>query len=80
MSPREAMATPLGVHSVSKPRGTRCNSWKAGADTLAANHSSSTAIALQLALDFPDAVHTLALMDPARHPQPSCKRRSLTRS
>jgi pimeloyl-ACP methyl ester carboxylesterase len=29
-------------------------------------HSSSTAIALQLALDFPDAVHTLALMDPAR--------------
>ena len=29
-------------------------------------HSSSAAIALQLALDCPDAVHTLVLMDPAR--------------
>jgi pimeloyl-ACP methyl ester carboxylesterase len=29
-------------------------------------HSSSAVIALQLALDFPDAVHTLALMEPAR--------------
>ncbi len=29
-------------------------------------HSSSADIALQLALDFPDAVHTLALMEPAR--------------
>jgi pimeloyl-ACP methyl ester carboxylesterase len=33
-------------------------------------HSSSAVIALQLALDFPDAVHTLALMEPAR-PVPS---------
>jgi pimeloyl-ACP methyl ester carboxylesterase len=33
-------------------------------------HSSSAVIALQLALDFPDAVHTLALMEPAR-PAPS---------
>jgi pimeloyl-ACP methyl ester carboxylesterase len=29
-------------------------------------HSSSAVIALQLALDFPGAVHTLALMEPAR--------------
>src|SRR5262249_49539832 len=29
-------------------------------------HSSSAVIALQLALDFPEAVHTLALMEPAR--------------
>jgi pimeloyl-ACP methyl ester carboxylesterase len=29
-------------------------------------HSSSAVIALQLALDFPDAVHSLALMEPAR--------------
>lgn len=29
-------------------------------------HSSSAMIALQLALDFPGAVHTLALMEPAR--------------
>jgi pimeloyl-ACP methyl ester carboxylesterase len=29
-------------------------------------HSSSAVIALQLALDFPDAVQTLALMEPAR--------------
>ena len=29
-------------------------------------HSSSAAIALQLALDRPDVVHTLVLMDPAR--------------
>ena len=29
-------------------------------------HSSSAVIALQLALDSPDAVHTLALMEPAR--------------
>jgi pimeloyl-ACP methyl ester carboxylesterase len=29
-------------------------------------HSSSAVIALQLALEFPDAVHTLALMEPAR--------------
>jgi pimeloyl-ACP methyl ester carboxylesterase len=29
-------------------------------------HSSSADIALQLALDFPDAVHTLGLMEPAR--------------
>jgi pimeloyl-ACP methyl ester carboxylesterase len=33
-------------------------------------HSSSADIALQLALDFPDAVHSLALMEPAR-PVPS---------
>jgi pimeloyl-ACP methyl ester carboxylesterase len=33
-------------------------------------HSSSAAIALQLALDFPEAVQTLALMEPAR-PAPS---------
>jgi pimeloyl-ACP methyl ester carboxylesterase len=31
-----------------------------------AGHSSSAVIALQLALDFPDAVQTLALMEPAR--------------
>ena len=29
-------------------------------------HSSSALIALQLALDFPDAVHTLSLLEPAR--------------
>jgi pimeloyl-ACP methyl ester carboxylesterase len=29
-------------------------------------HSSSAVIALQLALDFPDALHTLALLEPAR--------------
>jgi pimeloyl-ACP methyl ester carboxylesterase len=34
-------------------------------------HSSSAVIALQLALDFPDAVHTLALMDPARPVPPT---------
>lgn len=33
-------------------------------------HSSSAAIALQLALDYPEAVQTLALMEPAR-PAPS---------
>jgi pimeloyl-ACP methyl ester carboxylesterase len=33
-------------------------------------HSSSADIGLQLALDFPDAVHTLTLMEPAR-PVPS---------
>ena len=31
-----------------------------------AGHSSSAVIALQLALDFPDAVQTLAIMEPAR--------------
>jgi pimeloyl-ACP methyl ester carboxylesterase len=31
-----------------------------------AGHSSSAVIALQLALDFPDAVHSLVLMEPAR--------------
>jgi pimeloyl-ACP methyl ester carboxylesterase len=34
-------------------------------------HSSSADIALQLALDFPDAVHTLALMEPARPVPPT---------
>jgi pimeloyl-ACP methyl ester carboxylesterase len=34
-------------------------------------HSSSAVIALQLALDFPDAVHTLALMEPARPVPPT---------
>jgi pimeloyl-ACP methyl ester carboxylesterase len=34
-------------------------------------HSSSALIALQLALDFPDAVHTLALMEPARPVPPT---------
>jgi pimeloyl-ACP methyl ester carboxylesterase len=34
-------------------------------------HSSSAAIALQLALDFPDAVHTLTLMEPARPVPPT---------
>ncbi len=34
-------------------------------------HSSSAMIALQLALDFPDAVHTLALMEPARPAPPT---------
>jgi len=36
-----------------------------------AGHSSSADIALQLALDFPDAVHTLALMEPARPVPPT---------
>jgi pimeloyl-ACP methyl ester carboxylesterase len=34
-------------------------------------HSSSAVIALQLALEFPDAVHTLALMEPARPAPPT---------
>jgi pimeloyl-ACP methyl ester carboxylesterase len=34
-------------------------------------HSSSAVIALQLALDFPDAVETLALMEPARPVPPT---------
>jgi pimeloyl-ACP methyl ester carboxylesterase len=34
-------------------------------------HSSSAVIALQLALDFPDAVHTLTLMEPARPVPPT---------
>ncbi len=34
-------------------------------------HSSSAAIALQLALDFPEAAHTLALLEPARPAPPS---------
>jgi pimeloyl-ACP methyl ester carboxylesterase len=34
-------------------------------------HSSSAVIALQLALDFPDAVHTLALMEAARPMPPT---------
>jgi pimeloyl-ACP methyl ester carboxylesterase len=34
-------------------------------------HSSSAVIALQLALDFPDAVQTLALMEPARPTPPT---------
>jgi pimeloyl-ACP methyl ester carboxylesterase len=34
-------------------------------------HSSSAVIALQLALDFPDTVHTLALMEPARPVPPT---------
>jgi pimeloyl-ACP methyl ester carboxylesterase len=34
-------------------------------------HSSSAVIALQLALDFPDAVHALALMEPARPVPPT---------
>lgn len=34
-------------------------------------HSSSAVIALQLALDFPDLVHTLALMEPARPVPPT---------
>ena len=34
-------------------------------------HSSSAVIALQLALDFPDAVHSLALMEPARPVPPT---------
>jgi pimeloyl-ACP methyl ester carboxylesterase len=36
-----------------------------------AGHSSSALIALQLALDFPDAVQTLALMEPARPVPPT---------
>jgi pimeloyl-ACP methyl ester carboxylesterase len=36
-----------------------------------AGHSSSAVIALQLALDFPDAVQTLALMEPARPTPPT---------
>jgi len=36
-------------------------------------HSSSAVIALQLALDFPDAVHTLALMEPARPVPPTAE-------
>jgi pimeloyl-ACP methyl ester carboxylesterase len=34
-------------------------------------HSSSAVIGLQLALDFPDAVQTLALMEPARPVPPT---------
>src|SRR6516165_483034 len=34
-------------------------------------HSSSVPIALQLALDAPDAVHTLTLMEPARPAPPT---------
>jgi pimeloyl-ACP methyl ester carboxylesterase len=34
-------------------------------------HSSSAQIALQMALDFPDAVHTLVLMEPARPVPPT---------
>jgi pimeloyl-ACP methyl ester carboxylesterase len=34
-------------------------------------HSSSADIALQLALDFPDSVHTLALLEPARPVPPT---------
>lgn len=34
-------------------------------------HSSSAVIALQLALDFPEAVHSLALMEPARPVPPT---------
>ena len=34
-------------------------------------HSSSASMALQLALDAPDAVHSLALLDPARPAAPS---------
>jgi 3-oxoadipate enol-lactonase len=34
-------------------------------------HSSSADIALQLALDFPDTVHTLALLEPARPVPPT---------
>jgi pimeloyl-ACP methyl ester carboxylesterase len=40
-----------------------------------AGHSSSALIALQLALDFPDAVHTLVLMEPAR-PVPQTERQA----
>jgi pimeloyl-ACP methyl ester carboxylesterase len=36
-----------------------------------AGHSSSVGIALQLALDAPDAVQTLALLDPARPAEPT---------
>ena len=44
-------------------------------------HSSSAMIVLQLAVDAPDAVHTLALLDPARPaPRPRSRRRSCARS
>src|SRR5262249_61047298 len=37
-------------------------------------HSSSVAVALQLALDAPEAVHTLVSMDAARPPRPRASR------
>ena len=42
-------------------------------------HSSSADIALQLALDFPDAVHTLALMEPARPVPPTNRQAQFVR-
>jgi pimeloyl-ACP methyl ester carboxylesterase len=45
-----------------------------------AGHSSSADIALQLALDFPDAVHTLALMEPARPVPPTQEQAEFVRN
>jgi 3-oxoadipate enol-lactonase len=42
-------------------------------------HSSSAVIALQLALDFPDAVRTLALMEPARPVPPTAEQAEFVR-
>jgi pimeloyl-ACP methyl ester carboxylesterase len=42
-------------------------------------HSSSGVIALQLALDFPDVVHTLALMEPARPIPPTQEQQEFIR-
>ena len=42
-------------------------------------HSSSAAIALQLALDFPEVVHTLALLEPARPVPPTAAQETFVR-
>ena len=42
-------------------------------------HSSSADIGLQLALDFPDTVHTLALMEPARPVPPTAEQAQFVR-
>jgi pimeloyl-ACP methyl ester carboxylesterase len=44
-----------------------------------AGHSSSALIALQLALDFPDTVQTLALMEPARPVPPTEEQQEFVR-
>jgi pimeloyl-ACP methyl ester carboxylesterase len=43
-------------------------------------HSSSASMALQLALDAPDVVHSLALLDPARPAAPSALDREMVRT
>jgi pimeloyl-ACP methyl ester carboxylesterase len=43
-------------------------------------HSSSASMALQLALDAPDAVHSLALLEPARPAAPTALHREMVRT